>query len=149
MKRVRGGATRSESVRAALAAGGPGDVLVHDAARPLVEPDLFTRVVDALAHADCAIAAARVVDTIKEAELCVPAVKNGEIAEDLDGDGVLDGFERWYYGNTANGAASDTDSDGSTLLDEFLDGSDPTDSDTDDDGSNDGADATPQDRLLP
>jgi hypothetical protein len=89
------------------------------------------------------------VDTIKEAELCVPAVKNGEIAEDLDGDGVLDGFERWYYGNTANGAASDTDSDGSTLLDEFLDGSDPTDSDTDDDGSNDGADATPQDRLLP
>ena len=65
---VRGGATRSESVRAALSAGGPGHVVVHDAARPLVEPSLFTRVVEALADADCAIAAARVTDTIKEAE---------------------------------------------------------------------------------
>ena len=66
---VRGGATRSESVRAALAAAsGSGDVVVHDAARPLVEPSLFTRVVDALADADCAIAAARVTDTVKEAE---------------------------------------------------------------------------------
>ncbi|MGA9875579.1 MAG: 2-C-methyl-D-erythritol 4-phosphate cytidylyltransferase, partial [Solirubrobacteraceae bacterium] len=34
---VRGGAVRSESVRLALAAAGPGDpVLVHDAARPLL-----------------------------------------------------------------------------------------------------------------
>ena len=65
---VRGGATRSESVRAALNAGGPGHVVVHDAARPLVEPSLFTRVVEALDEADCAIAAARVTDTIKEAE---------------------------------------------------------------------------------
>ena len=65
---VRGGATRSESVHAALSAGGPGHVVVHDAARPLVEPSLFTRVVEALAEADCAIAAARVTDTIKEAE---------------------------------------------------------------------------------
>ncbi len=65
---MRGGATRSESVRAALRAGGPGHVVVHDAARPLVEPSLFTRVVEALDEADCAIAAARVTDTIKEAE---------------------------------------------------------------------------------
>jgi 2-C-methyl-D-erythritol 4-phosphate cytidylyltransferase len=64
---VRGGATRSESVRAALEAAGPGDVLVHDAARPLVTPELFTRCAHALAEADCAIAAARVADTIKEA----------------------------------------------------------------------------------
>ena len=65
---VRGGATRSESVRAALAVAGPGHVVVHDAARPLVDPDLFTRVVAELERADCAIAAARVVDTIKEAD---------------------------------------------------------------------------------
>jgi len=65
---VRGGQTRSASVRAALDAAGPGDVVVHDAARPLVEPSLFTRVVAELEHADCAIAAARVVDTIKEAD---------------------------------------------------------------------------------
>jgi 2-C-methyl-D-erythritol 4-phosphate cytidylyltransferase len=65
---VRGGATRSESVRAALAVAGPGHVVVHDAARPLVPPEIFTRVLDALADADCAIAAARVADTIKEAD---------------------------------------------------------------------------------
>jgi 2-C-methyl-D-erythritol 4-phosphate cytidylyltransferase len=65
---VRGGATRSESVRAALNAAGSGDVVVHDAARPLVPPQLFTRCVAALADADCAIAAARVTDTIKEAQ---------------------------------------------------------------------------------
>jgi 2-C-methyl-D-erythritol 4-phosphate cytidylyltransferase len=66
---VRGGATRSESVRAALlAAPGSGPVVVHDAARPLVEPSLFTRVIAALETADCAIAAARVTDTIKEAD---------------------------------------------------------------------------------
>jgi 2-C-methyl-D-erythritol 4-phosphate cytidylyltransferase len=64
---VPGGATRSESVRAALAVAGPGDVVVHDAARPLVPPALFTAVLDALTEADCAIAAARVTDTVKEA----------------------------------------------------------------------------------
>jgi 2-C-methyl-D-erythritol 4-phosphate cytidylyltransferase len=64
---VRGGAARSESVRAALAQAGPGDVVVHDAARPLVSSDLFTRVLEALERADCAIAAAPVADTIKEA----------------------------------------------------------------------------------
>jgi 2-C-methyl-D-erythritol 4-phosphate cytidylyltransferase len=65
---VPGGATRSESVRAALAAApSSGDVVVHDAARPLVAPELFTRVLAALSDADCAIAAARVTDTIKQA----------------------------------------------------------------------------------
>lgn len=89
------------------------------------------------------------VDTVKEFELCVPAVRTGVTGEDLDGDGVLDGYERWYYGNTSNAGTSDTDGDGLTLLNEYLSGADPTDADTDDDGSNDGADATPQDRLLP
>jgi 2-C-methyl-D-erythritol 4-phosphate cytidylyltransferase len=66
---VRGGASRSASVRAALLEVADADVVVvHDAARPLVTPDVFTRVVEALAGADCAIAAARVADTIKEAD---------------------------------------------------------------------------------
>jgi 2-C-methyl-D-erythritol 4-phosphate cytidylyltransferase len=66
---VPGGVTRSASVRAALAAAPPGatEVVVHDAARPLVEPALFARTLDALAEADAAIAAARVTDTIKQA----------------------------------------------------------------------------------
>jgi 2-C-methyl-D-erythritol 4-phosphate cytidylyltransferase len=64
---VPGGATRSESVRAALAAAPPGDVVVHDAARPLVSADLFRETLDALADADCAVAAAPITDTVKEA----------------------------------------------------------------------------------
>ena len=65
---VRGGATRSASVRAALDAAPPGDVVVHDAARPLAEPELFARALAALGEADCAIAAAPVTDTIKQAD---------------------------------------------------------------------------------
>jgi 2-C-methyl-D-erythritol 4-phosphate cytidylyltransferase len=64
---VPGGATRSASVRAALAAAGEGDVVVHDAARPLVEPALFTSALAALEGADAAVAAAQATDTIKEA----------------------------------------------------------------------------------
>jgi len=66
---VAGGATRSESVRAALAAAPPGDerVVVHDAARPLVTPEHFRAALAALDEADCAVAAARVTDTVKEA----------------------------------------------------------------------------------
>ena len=65
---VPGGATRSASVRAALAAAPPGDaVVVHDAARPLVTPELFTATLAGLEEADCAIAAAPVTDTVKEA----------------------------------------------------------------------------------
>ena len=64
---VAGGETRSESVRAALAVAPPGDVVVHDAARPLVTPDHFRAALAALADADCAVAAARVTDTVKEA----------------------------------------------------------------------------------
>jgi 2-C-methyl-D-erythritol 4-phosphate cytidylyltransferase len=68
---VRGGAVRSESVRLALdAAGGGRDsdlVLVHDAARPLLTPELAERVIAAaLAEGvDAAIAAAPVTDTVK------------------------------------------------------------------------------------
>ena len=65
---VEGGATRSESVRSALVAAGDAEtIVVHDAARPLAEPELFVRTLAALAEVDCAVAAARVTDTIKEA----------------------------------------------------------------------------------
>jgi 2-C-methyl-D-erythritol 4-phosphate cytidylyltransferase len=69
---VEGGATRSDSVRFALAAAGEGDtVLVHDAARPLLTPALAREVTGALQrdeHAQAAIAAAPVSDTIKRAD---------------------------------------------------------------------------------
>jgi 2-C-methyl-D-erythritol 4-phosphate cytidylyltransferase len=70
---VVGGAERSHSVRAALAAAGElpdaEPVIVHDAARPLATPALFMRVLEELATRDCdaVVAAARVTDTIKRA----------------------------------------------------------------------------------
>jgi 2-C-methyl-D-erythritol 4-phosphate cytidylyltransferase len=66
---VAGGATRSESVRAALAAAPAGEVVVvHDAARALVTPGLFSEAVEELERvgADAVIAAAPVTDTIKQ-----------------------------------------------------------------------------------
>ena len=65
---VAGGATRSESVRAGLASVPEfADIVcVHDAARPLASPDLYTRVIDAVrAGADGAIPGLAVTDTIK------------------------------------------------------------------------------------
>lgn len=69
---VVGGAQRSHSVRAALArSDGYDPVIVHDAARPLVTPALFTAALAELerSQADAVIAAAPVTDTIKE---CAP-----------------------------------------------------------------------------
>lgn len=65
---VAGGETRSASVRAGLAAV-PEDVdivCVHDAARPMAEPELYRRVIEAVrAGADGAVPAVAVSDTIK------------------------------------------------------------------------------------
>ncbi len=80
---VPGGAVRSESVRLALAAAGPGDpVLVHDAARPLLTGELAERAIAAaLAEGvDAAIAAAPVTDTIKR----VGEGEGGAVIETLD-----------------------------------------------------------------
>lgn len=67
---VDGGATRAQSVANALAAVGTELVAIHDAARPLVTPELVEGVIEALAadpEADGAIAAFPVADTIKRA----------------------------------------------------------------------------------
>ncbi|MGP0100593.1 MAG: 2-C-methyl-D-erythritol 4-phosphate cytidylyltransferase [Solirubrobacteraceae bacterium] len=76
---VEGGASRSDSVRRALAAAGEGSrqggqldlVLVHDAARPLLTAALAESVIAALARdpdADAAIAALPVTDTVKRVD---------------------------------------------------------------------------------
>ena len=46
-------------------------------------------------------------------------------ADDSDGDGVNDGYEQYHFGTLANGAGSDTDGDGISLLAEFTAGSNP------------------------
>ena len=67
--RVTGGASRSESVRAALGAAPEATIaVVHDAARPLVTRWLVEACVAALGDGfDGAVAAARMSDTVKEA----------------------------------------------------------------------------------
>jgi 2-C-methyl-D-erythritol 4-phosphate cytidylyltransferase len=65
---VTGGAERSHSVRAALQASTGDPVLVHDAARPLLSPQIVRDCLAGLPGADAAIAAARVTDTIKQGE---------------------------------------------------------------------------------
>ena len=82
MSAVEGGAVRSDSVRRALAAAGDGDpVLVHDAARPLLTPELAAAVIAALERdpqADAAIAAVPVTDTVKRID------SDGAVSETLD-----------------------------------------------------------------
>lgn len=68
---VIGGATRRESVirgLEAIAASGPERVLIHDAVRPFVGPEIIQAVIDALDHAPAAIAAMQLADTLKRCE---------------------------------------------------------------------------------
>lgn len=68
---VVGGATRSASVRAGLAAVAPSAtiVVVHDAARPLASPALFDAVIGAVRRgADAAVPAVPVPDTVKRVD---------------------------------------------------------------------------------
>ncbi|HEY8490533.1 MAG TPA: 2-C-methyl-D-erythritol 4-phosphate cytidylyltransferase [Dehalococcoidia bacterium] len=66
---VPGGERRQDSVWAGLQALGPcAWVVVHDGARPLVEPELIRRGLAAAQATHAAVAAVPVVDTIKEVD---------------------------------------------------------------------------------
>jgi 2-C-methyl-D-erythritol 4-phosphate cytidylyltransferase / 2-C-methyl-D-erythritol 2,4-cyclodiphosphate synthase len=78
---VQGGAERQGSVLAALESLAPLEperVLVHDGARPILEPAVTARVLAALDAADGAIAALPVIDSVKGAG------EHGEIVASLD-----------------------------------------------------------------
>jgi len=67
---VAGGATRAESVRAALRTIADGDdlgwIAIHDAARPMVTPEMFSRLTEALAEdVDGVIPAVPVTDSLR------------------------------------------------------------------------------------
>jgi len=77
---VAGGERRQDSVREGLRqapAGFDGVVLVHDAARPLVEVDLVEAVAVEAAAAGAAVPVVPVVDTVKR-------VRDGVVVETLD-----------------------------------------------------------------
>jgi 2-C-methyl-D-erythritol 4-phosphate cytidylyltransferase / 2-C-methyl-D-erythritol 2,4-cyclodiphosphate synthase len=82
---VLGGATRQRSVLnglRALAPLSPSCVLIHDAARPFVTPDIVDRVLAALQRTSGAIAAVPLADTLKRASA------GGRIAATLDRAGL-------------------------------------------------------------
>jgi 2-C-methyl-D-erythritol 4-phosphate cytidylyltransferase len=82
---VAGGEHRSESVANALALCGEEFVVVHDAARPMVTPDLIDAMVQELAAEEDAagvVAATPVTDTIKQAG------EQGQVERTLDRAGL-------------------------------------------------------------
>jgi len=62
---VAGGETRQASVACGLERTSASMVVIHDAARPFVTPDLIRRVVEAAAVSGAAIAAVPITDTMK------------------------------------------------------------------------------------
>lgn len=82
---VNGGATRTASVRAALAAVGDAEaILIHDAARPGLTPDIIRKLVAELEAGAAAVAPAlSVPDTLRRADA------SGRIVEDVARDGVM------------------------------------------------------------
>jgi 2-C-methyl-D-erythritol 4-phosphate cytidylyltransferase len=91
---VPGGATRAESVANALQAVETELVAVHDAARPLVTPELIEGVVATLVadpEADGAIAATPITDTVKQAR----AEGAGEAGQGSDARDRLASFDAY------------------------------------------------------
>jgi 2-C-methyl-D-erythritol 4-phosphate cytidylyltransferase len=94
---VAGGATRAQSVANALEAVGTDLVAIHDAARPLLTPELVEELVARLAadpDAAGVIAAAPVTDTVKRAtsdDLFIPEMNNSTLVI----EGTLDRSTLW------------------------------------------------------
>ena len=85
---VEGGATRAQSVANALEAVGTEYVAIHDAARPLLTPELVEALVadlDASPEAAGVIAAAPLTDTVKRGSFVnQEATKEPQVMETLD-----------------------------------------------------------------
>lgn len=83
---VAGGETRQDSVARAFDAVAEDAevVLVHDAARPFVTPELIARVIDGALDHGAAIAAVAVTDTVK----CVAGGTAGSVVETLPRDQI-------------------------------------------------------------
>jgi 2-C-methyl-D-erythritol 4-phosphate cytidylyltransferase len=94
---VAGGETRADSVANALEAVGTEYVAIHDAARPLLTPELVEALVadlDASPGAAGVIAAAPVTDTVKRAFVCSFSSDSNE-KEQLKIDGTEDRSRLW------------------------------------------------------
>lgn len=81
---IKGGASRQESVRLgleSLAEFSPKKVLIHDAARPFVSPNIISNVVNKLNNCDAAIPVILVEDTLKK-------IDNGQVSTTVSRDNL-------------------------------------------------------------
>jgi 2-C-methyl-D-erythritol 4-phosphate cytidylyltransferase len=95
---VSGGETRAQSVANALEVVGTEYVAIHDAARPLLTPELLEALVadlDAAPEAAGVIAAAPVADTIKRAQLRGSFVRDVRTKEPRNVIETVDRAELW------------------------------------------------------
>ncbi len=79
---VAGGATRTDSSWAALAATSAAVLAIHDAARPFVTPSLLARCVEAARREGSGVAALPLVDTVRRAD------EAGMSVEELEREGL-------------------------------------------------------------
>lgn len=67
---------------------------------------------------------------------------------DVDNDGVLDGYEKWYFGSNGVAPTGDSDVDFCSVLCEYLAGTYADDSNSDDTGALDGAEDPDRDGCV-
>jgi len=115
---VAGGATRQESVAAGLHAvwSGVERVLVHDAARALTPPEVFSRVVAALESGrDAVLPVLPVVDTVKR--VAGDAVREGVDRSELAAAQTPQGFSRAVLDAAYAGASREYTDDAALVQD--------------------------------
>lgn len=110
---VTGGSTRAASVAAGLAAV-PDEadlILVHDAARPFATPELVSRVLEALGHADGAVPGVPLTDTVKRVSggLVVETPDRSQLVAVQTPQGFRADVLRSAYAQTAEVLATATD----------------------------------------
>jgi 2-C-methyl-D-erythritol 4-phosphate cytidylyltransferase len=84
MRCVAGGENRQQSVQQAARAAQGDLLMVHDAARPLVSPQVLWRVIEAAQQQGAAIAALPTSDTVKQAQDSAQSTLAPAIAQTLD-----------------------------------------------------------------
>jgi 2-C-methyl-D-erythritol 4-phosphate cytidylyltransferase/2-C-methyl-D-erythritol 2,4-cyclodiphosphate synthase len=121
-----GGAARADSVRNGLTAlSGPGDrpVLIHDAARPLLSAAVIRRLLEALEHADGALPALPVTDSLRRAT-------DGRLSGGVDRENlwraqtpqafrlhtIVDAYAAWPVDEAATDEASVVERNGGSVL---------------------------------
>jgi 2-C-methyl-D-erythritol 4-phosphate cytidylyltransferase len=113
VRTCRGGKTRQESASAGTAeADRNADlILIHDAARPFVDPGLISRVISAAARTGAAIPVASVVDTIKRvrADRVIETVDRTELRRAQTPQGFAAGLIRDVHARAAANDAPASD----------------------------------------